>query len=229
MVPNPRMAGYYAVVCLLLLLVVRFGWPWSAIALWPALAMAVIICGYLGVGPSIYGKKNGVLPLRTRVFFAPTLFGQYLSLLYYRRQCHPWDKVVPGVCIGRLLSESESEALMEEGVTAVLDLTSEFSEPAALRAVAYRNLPILDLTAPTQSDLRGVVDFMRSRIEAGDTVYVHCKVGYSRTATVVGAYLMDVGQCETVEDAVETLRAARPGIVVRPEALEALKRFHARN
>ncbi|MDP6490989.1 MAG: dual specificity protein phosphatase family protein [Kiritimatiellia bacterium] len=132
-----------------------------------------------------------------------------------------------GVLIGRLLSESESEELIREGVGAVLDLTCEFSESAALRELQYRNCPILDLTAPTPSQLREAVDFMHGRIAEGDTVYVHCKVGYSRTATVVGAYLMAAGLCETVEDALGVLRSARPSIVVRPEALRALRQFHA--
>ena len=61
---------------------------------------------------------------------APILIGQYLSLVYYRRQCRAWDEVVPGVLIGRTLTEAEAAAAVKQGVTAVLDLTAEFSEAA---------------------------------------------------------------------------------------------------
>jgi protein-tyrosine phosphatase len=227
MVPNPRIAGYYLVGALLMLLLVLRGWPWAAPLLWPVLSFSMVAAGYLGVGPGIYRKQNGVLPLSTRLLLAPTRFGQILSLHYYRRQCRPWDEAAPGVLIGRTLTTSESALLIQNGVTAVLDLTVEFSESASLRALAYRNLPILDLTAPTLSQLREGVAFISEHVAARGTVYVHCKVGYSRTAAVVGAYLMARGLCTSLDEALAHLRAVRPPIVIRPEAITALSGFTA--
>ena len=54
---------------------------------------------------------------------------------------------------------------------------------------------------------------------------MHCKIGYSRSAAVVGAYLLDVGLTDSVPDAVARLRQARPAIVIRPEAQAALEAF----
>jgi protein phosphatase len=59
-------------------------------------------------------------------------------------------------------------------------------------------------------------------------VYVHCKVGYSRTAAVAGAYLLKSGQAEGVEQAVGMLRQARRGMIIRPEALQSLEEFARR-
>jgi protein phosphatase len=56
-------------------------------------------------------------------------------------------------------------------------------------------------------------------------VYLHCKVGYSRSAAVAGAYLLASGQAATAEGAADLLRRARPSVVFRPEALEALRDF----
>ncbi len=67
---------------------------------------------------------------------APVLLGQQLSLLYYRRQCRPWDEAAPGVLIGRQLTDAEAAEAIRTGVTAVLDLTGEFSEAAPLRPSA---------------------------------------------------------------------------------------------
>jgi protein phosphatase len=201
------------------------GWPWTAPLVWLAFALTGVTAGYLGAGPAIYGKRDGRVPLLTRFLFAPTLLGQHLSLRYYRRQCTPWDKALPNVLMGRVLTDSEARDLVECGATVVLDLTAEFSEQAQLRALTYQNLRLLDLTAPTQSELREAVDFISARVADGETVYVHCKVGYSRTATVVGAYLMDCGRCKSLHDVVVRLREARPGIVIRPEAMKALEAF----
>lgn len=225
MVPNPRIAGYYGIGGLVAVLLTILGWPWAAPLMWPAFALAGVAAGYLGAGGTIYGKRGGRLPLLTRLLFAPTLFGQDLSLRYYRRECTPWDEALPNVLMGRLLTDSEADELIDRGVTAVLDLTAEFSEPAALRQLTYRNVRLLDLTAPTPNELHEAVEFMRGQIAAAGTVYVHCKVGYSRTATVVGAYLLACRRCASLDDAVAHLREARPGIVIRPEAMKALRAF----
>lgn len=224
-VPNPRVGAYYAIGAALALVLAVRGWPWAWIVLWPALSLAIVAAGYFGVGPSMYRKRSGFLPTSTQLLLAPTLLGQHLSLRYYRRQCRPWDEVAPGVLIGRSLDDREAVELVDHGVTAVLDLTVEFSEAAPLRRIIYRNVQILDLTAPTVSQLREAVNFITDQIAGGGTVYVHCKIGYSRSATIVGAYLMASGLCNTVEEAISRLRAARPPIVIRPEAIAALKSF----
>jgi protein-tyrosine phosphatase len=106
----------------------------------------------------------------------------------------------------------------------VLDLTSEFAVPPSFRVLAYRNIPILDLTAPTPEQLGEAVAFLHEA-SADGVVYVHCKIGYSRSAAVVGAYLLDSGQANSAEEAIAHLREARPSIVIRPEARAALRTF----
>src|SRR5439155_19652867 len=103
---------------------------------------------------------------------------QYLSLLHYRRQCRPWDEVIPNVWIGRKLSNREAERAVCTGVTALLDLSAESSEANAFRATSYRNIPILDLTAPSLGQLREMGRFIVEHIGTG-IVYVPCNSGYS--------------------------------------------------
>ena len=91
-------------------------------------------------------------------------------------------------------------------------------------SLEYLNLQVLDLTAPTPQQLRAAADFISTHRETG-TVYVHCKIGYSRTAATAGAWLLDAGLAATAEEAVALLRAARPTLVVRPEAWAALRVF----
>jgi len=143
------------------------------------------------------------------------------------RHCRAWDEVVPGLLIGRVLDEHEATEPALSSVTAVLDLTAEFSEAAALRRLDYRNLAVLDLTAPTTAQLAEAVGFVASRLDLG-TVYVHCKIGYSRSAAVCGAYLLASGHAGSVDEALARLRAARPSIVIRPEAIAALHAYKAK-
>lgn len=227
-VPNARIGGYYGAAALAVLVFAAAVWPWGAFLLWPTAALAIVASAYVWLGPAIYRKDAGRLPLSTRFALAPILLGQYLSLVYYRRQCRAWDQVAPRVLIGRVLRDAEAKEAIRQGVTAVLDLTAEFAEAVPFLTVNYRNLPILDLTAPTQDQLREAVDFIAEESAKG-TVYVHCKIGYSRSAAVVGAYLLASGQTATTEEAVALLRQVRPSLIVRPEALAALRAFEPIN
>jgi protein-tyrosine phosphatase/membrane-associated phospholipid phosphatase len=223
-VPNIRIGCYYAAGAAGVLALVPAVWPWGAFLLWPAAGLGIVAAAYFGIGPGIYQKTDGSLPLSARFVFAPVLVGQYSSLLYYRGQCRPWDEVSPGLWIGRTLTDAEAATAIKQGVTAVLDLTAEFAEAAPFRATNYRNLPVLDLTAPTPDQLREAVQFITKESARG-TVYVHCKIGYSRSAAVVGAYLLNSRRAAMAQKAIDLLRKARPSIIIRPEAREALRAF----
>jgi len=199
--------------------------PWGMLLLWPATALGWVAAGYLGLGASVYRKEHGRLPLSTRILMAPVLAGHGLSFLHYRRQCRAWDEVIPGVWLGRRLSEPEAREAIRQGVTAVLDLTAEHSEVAAFRALPYLNLPVLDLTAPSREQLEAGVAFIREHAASG-TVYIHCKIGYSRSAALAAAYLLSNEPGRDPEDAFRQLRASRPSIVIRPEIRSGLMEFH---
>ena len=155
---------------------------------------------------------------------APCLLGHRISFLYYRQQCRPWDQVTPEVWIGGVLSQQETVTVLRLGVTAVLDLTAEFSASERFRTLVYRSIPLLDLTAPSQDQLRVMAEFIDQESRKG-IIYVHCKIGYSRSAAAVGAYLLRSGRAGNVAQAMAILREARPGMVVRPEVISALSSF----
>jgi len=224
MTQNRRIGAYYAAGAALLLTLAVVLKPWGLWLLWPASATGFVASGYFAFGPGIFGKSNGRLPLATRLVLAPVLLGQYLSLRYYSRQCHAWDRVTDNVWIGRVLTEDEAVQAIDDGVTAVVDVTVNFSEAAPFRDVAYLPLPILDLTAPTPEQIDEAVEFIRAESQRG-TVYVHCKIGYSRSAAIVGAYLVASGVASDADDAIRRLREVRPSIVIRPEAESAIRAY----
>ena len=221
---NLRVAAGYAAASSLALALMIITLPLGLGFAWPAVACALVAAAYLGVGPWVYGKQDSSTALSARVLLAPCLMGQHLSWLFYRRQSRPWDVIVPGIWVGRKLTDREASEAVLSGVTAVLDLTAEFPASTPFRRLAYMNLPLLDLTAPSLSQLRHAVWFIDKQVRRG-IVYVHCKAGYSRSAAAVGAYLLASGRARTTEDALSLLRAARPSLVVRPEARDALIAF----
>ncbi len=222
-VPNRRVGTYYALVSLGCLGLAIATWPLGSLFAWPAVTCAIATLGYFRLGPSIYGKVHGRLTLATRIVMAPLILGQKLSRLYYQRQCRPWDKVTPNLWIGRHLNDAEATEAIQQGVTAVLDLTAEFTEATPFLKSHYLNVPILDLTAPTTDQLDRCLQFIHDHSHG--VIYVHCKIGYSRSAAVVGAWLLRSGETQSADETLARLRAVRPSIVIRSEAEATIRRL----
>jgi protein-tyrosine phosphatase len=226
-VRNLRVGGYYTAAAMATLVICvwlgRASWPlW-----WPALSLSMAAMAYLFLGPRLFVKQDGRLGRATRWMLWPTLLGQRASLHWYSRTCRPHDAVTDRLWIGRKLSNAAAAEAVAAGVGAVIDLTCEFDESSAFRSCHYLHLPTLDLTSPAAEQIDSAVEFIR-RHESQAIVYVHCKVGYSRTAAVAAAYLLATGRADSVADAIGSLRRSRPSILIRPEARNAIAEFHRR-
>jgi hypothetical protein len=226
-VVNRRIGSYYVAGAVVTLLVSAILWPWGILLLWPASALGIVASAYFGAGPIVFHKTKGKLPWSTRFVLAPCLLGQYLSLLHYRLQCRSWDEVTPRIWIGGKLGARSANKVLCGGVTAVLDLSAEFSEAKPFCKINYRNIPVLDLTAPAQAQLVEMSEFIANNSRNG-AVYVHCKIGYSRSAAAVAAYLIMSGNANTAKEAFAIIRRVRPSIVIRPEVIFALSEFASR-
>ena len=222
---NWRVGSYYAAGAILAAAVgLPFG-LWGVLFLWPASSLAIVAAAYFGLGPGIYRKAAGRIPFSARILLWPCILGQRLSLAWYRTRCRPWDEVTPGVWVGRKLNDAEASEAIRRGVTAVLDLTAEFSEAKPFLALPYLNVPVLDLTAPPQAQLAQAANFIQQNAWNG-IVYIHCKAGYSRSAAAVGGYLLESNCAMTPVGALRRLRQSRPSIIIRTEIESALRRFH---
>ena len=221
--PNRRIAIYYIAGAILLTALSFARLPWTGILLWPAFSLVLIASAYLWLGPGIFRKSAGKHSWTTALLLGPALLGQRLSLIHYARRGRPYDRLTDHLWIGRYLTPALAREIRAKGVTAVIDLTGEFTEPLLLRQLHYLPLPILDLTAPTPEQIDQAIAFIDEHGEG--IVYLHCKAGYSRTGAIAGAYLVANGDCENAEQAIAKLRLARRGIILRPEAIAAIKNF----
>jgi hypothetical protein len=222
---NILMGLRFAVVAAALAVV---GWllrPWGILLLWPAISLGAGALAYVSLGPAIFRKENGSIDAATRCVLAPYLIGSWLTFPHYRRHSPAWAQVTENLIIGRRLSDAEARRLIREGITAVLDLTAECAAAREFAPLAYRNVPVLDLTVPTPSQFRAGVGFIREQVGGGGKVYVHCALGYSRSASVVAAYLLVEGRAATAAEAVAQVAAARPQILVSDCALQAIEAF----
>jgi protein-tyrosine phosphatase len=224
---NIRVGLFYATGSAVLIAIAWFCGGWFNLLLWPATSLILIAFAYGSGKPLFFQKRRGKISWFSKCLLIPALIGQKLSWAFYARQARPWDELTSSIWIGRKLTTAEAAEAVRKGVTAVVDLTSEFDEALPFLEKNYLNVPLLDLTAPSKQQLDEAIRFINLHSKSG-VVYIHCKAGYSRTAAIAGAWLLESGVAKDADDAMAKLRSVRPSMVIRPEC-ESLIRKVARD
>ena len=133
-------------------------------------------------------------------------------------------QVTPQIFIGAQISAIGKRRLLAHGFTAIVNLRAEFDDAAhGLTLAQYCYLPAVDERAPTLAQLEAGAVFIRSVVESGGKVYIHCQGGIGRAPTLAAAYFMRQGY--GLAAALDLIRAARPFIRPTLEQLEQLKAF----
>ena len=88
--------------------------------------------------------------------------------------------------------------LRAAGITAILDLTEpeelDGYDDALPLAIEYRRKPIRDHDVPARREhMEEILDCLHAALRAGQPIYVHCRAGVGRTATVAGCFLVERG------------------------------------
>lgn len=217
-----RLQRYYlagAALCLVLAYGLR-GWGW--LLLWPGAALFLVGLAYAHFGTAVFQKRDGRQSGAARILLAPYRLGAWLSSRWFTRAGAPSAEVAPGVWIGRAPSQADWRHFQPAGM---LDLTAEFHAGANAARLRHCNVPMLDLVAPTQTELRHAVAELDELHAQHAPVLVHCALGYSRSALVIAAWLLRRNLAQTSVQAIAIVRAARPQIVLNPAFEQALAEF----
>ncbi|XP_008335314.1 phosphatidylglycerophosphatase and protein-tyrosine phosphatase 1 [Cynoglossus semilaevis] len=168
-----------------------------------------------------------------RVLFYPTLA---YNVLMEKVSSRRWfDRVDETVVLGALPFRSMTGQLVEtENIRGVITMNEEYetkyfcnsAEEWRAAGVEQLRLSTVDLTGvPSLENLHRGVEFALKHREKGSSVYIHCKAGRSRSATLAAAYLIRL-HCWTPEEACQQLASVRPHILVRNAQLEMLRRYY---
>lgn len=186
-----------------------------------------------------------------RVSFYPTLFYNVFMEKVTKRNWY--DRIDENMILGALPFRSIApEMVKQENIKAVVSMNEDYElwvfsnnkEKWSKLGVDFLQLATTDIfEAPCQEKLWRGVKFinqflpkekqMSSLLNAAEdfnedrvgTVYVHCKAGRTRSATLVGCYLM-MRNGWSPERAVQHMRECRPHVLLGSKQWEALRLFH---
>lgn len=151
--------------------------------------------------------------LAAAVLFYPTLLwncllGRWLKLRNW------WDAVDPQLIVGGYPFAVDAQRLHQLGVRAVVNTCAEYAGPEIeYQRLGIRQLriPTTDFTHPKLDDVQRAVAFVQQHVQRGDKVYVHCKAGRARSATVALCWLVKHRQMTPLQ-AQQRLLQARPHV-----------------
>jgi len=124
-----------------------------------------------------------------------------------------YSQITPQIIVAGQYQKRGWKVLTQRGVTASINMRSEFDDEAAGIAPArHLRLPVEDNTPPTINQLRRGIMFIKEEVERGGKVYIHCAAGVGRAPTMAAAYLVSTGL--TSVEAWATIKRVRP--FVRP-------------
>jgi len=188
--------------------------------LWISGSLALVALIYLALDETAFQKQpDGSMSMASWWLFAPYFLAAWINSRAWTRADNRVDAVHPGVLLGRIPTDGD---LAEAGVRAVVDLTAEL--PLKTNSRVYRNVPVLDLTLPSETHLAAAVGAIEAVMPTGPTL-VCCALGYSRSALACAAWLLVSGRASSVEDAIGRLRKARPSIVLDARHAALLQRL----
>lgn len=215
-----RLAGLYALgagSCAATAVTIGGGalWLW-----WPAVSLAMVATNYAVLGVAGFQKgPDGRLGLAARWLLAPYLLGAWVNSRLWTRSTAEPVMVADGVWLARIPGRGE-----RDGFACVVDVCAELPLPGTRPHDVLE--PMLDLVVPEPESLRRAAAGI-SASRAHGRVLVCCALGYSRSALAVAAWLVASGRAEGVGEAVESVRSARPEVVLGREHHRALERAFA--
>lgn len=188
---------------------------------WSGAGFFAVGCAYAWHRPSLFGKRvdGALIPWRVILLWPYLLFAWAIWFLETRlTRDAPWHQIAPGLWLGRRVDGPE----LPPNISLIVDLTSEFPEPASVRrGRTYLCLPTLDGSVPDDEKLQVLVQTIAAW--PGE-VYVHCALGRGSSALVVAAVLLAKGVAPHLDGATLMLTEARPGVKLNRNQLAYLQR-----
>lgn len=148
--------------------------------------------------------------------------------------------ITNNIVLGALPLEHHKDMLQKLIVSKVLTMVEEFErKPGLVRSLSKQDLetiqienkeiPSADFIGVSPENIHEGVEYVREAISKNDVVYIHCKAGRGRSATIVVSYLLKYGhEGQTFPDfkaAYQFVKAKRPLINLNKRQQAAVEQY----
>ncbi len=198
---------------------------------WTAISLLVVSSAYWLNSAAVFRKRSdGSLPWYSRWLFIPFFFGTHVFNAVARRfdSVPAIQRISGGLYLGARLTERDLQQLTAEGITAVLDVTAEFSAldwASRDKDIQYLNIPVLDHAPPTEAQLNQAVKWLHLQQKQQKKIVVHCALGRGRSVLVLAAFLLSRQTDRSAERAVALIKEVRHTANLNTRQLAALRNF----
>ena len=112
------------------------------------------------------------------------------------------------------------------GVSGVLNVRKEKSAyPPRYLQMNFQQVPVVEFSGPDLEEILVSTKWIRTRNLEKEKIYVHCKEGVGRAATIVISYLVQTGM--SLDDSIKIVTECRPFISLTETQLLTLKNYCA--
>lgn len=199
--------------------------------LYPAFSLFLVAIAYLLRKSHFFQKqKNGDMSIGAFILFAPYIIFAWLNsrLWTYR---HPQDSFILSyknidIFLGRIPSKKNTHNYL-----LLFDCCAEI--PCSSKA-KYEHYTTLDLIPVQQNQLNQAVDLFEQLIKENihgnksEKLLIFCALGYSRSTSILIAWLLKKQIFKTVNEALNAIKKARPWIVLNTQQIQELESFNDR-
>ncbi len=222
---------------ILALIFIFIGWEvnsvyFAVVFYWSALSLILVSGAYIFNLAKIFRKReNGVIPFYIRWAFVPFLLGAQIYNAYSRKhdKVPPIQKINDHLFLACRLFPSDIDTLKENGITAILDVTCEFDGlewSSTQENISYLNIPVLDHSVPTHSQLNQAINWIHNHIKEDRRVVVHCALGRGRSVFVMAAYLLSQDKNADVHQVLAQIKETRETANLNKHQLRHLAKRH---
>ena len=200
----------YSVMGLMLCALAIWLQGWYLLFLWPAFSVFAVALGYAGLGARICQSRQAGPSIAARILLFPWLEVLGWSRRYWWHKPLPPSPITDNVSVGRIPDIKSWQGH-------VIDCTCEHRRRHPQNG-NYERMPMLDLAVPNAQTLRQAAETVEAHVNQGQKVLIVCGLGLGRSALTACAYLLISKQAQTVAEAIDKVRHARPQVTWSADA-----------
>jgi len=220
-----KFACYYLIVAAPLAFLALYLQGWALWLAYPASSFFLVACAYALNRPHFFQKQaDGSMSIAAWILFAPYFCLAKLNSRLWTRS-HTEDSLILNhnttkIYLGRIPSHQHAKSY-----SGLLDCCAELP---LKQQQSYQQYLSLDLIPVQPEQLHLAVQAfnqLMSLQQSSNSVLIFCALGYSRSSSVLAAWLIQTNQADNVEAAIHIIRKARPWIVLSAKQLDHIDAY----